>query len=90
MGQAARRIAVGIPSRPGAVFPALSTALRTVSGVIEGKSTARGATVGESGGISSVIAAFVSKLRSRMSRFPEMSAVRLIEGFYESEKGGLR
>ena len=79
-----------MPSKLRAVFPALSTALQTVLGVIEEKSIARGATVGESRGMSSVIAALVSKLRSRISRFPEISVVRLIEGFYGSEKGGLR
>ncbi len=79
-----------MPSRPGAVFPARRIALRTVSGVTGGKSIARGAVAGESNGMSSVTDTLVSKFRSRMSRFPDILAVRLADGFYGSENGGLR
>jgi hypothetical protein len=51
---------------------------------------ARGAVTGESNGISSVTNTLVSKFRSRISRFPDMLAVRPADGFYGSENGGLR
>jgi hypothetical protein len=78
-----------MPSRPRAVFLARRIALRTVSGVTGGKSMARGAVIGELNGISSVTDILVSKFRSRISRFPDMLAVRPADGFYGSENGGL-
>ena len=79
-----------MPSRPGAMFPACRIALRTVLGVMGGKSIAWGAVAGESNGMSSVTDTFVSKFRSRISRFPDILAVRPADGFCGSENGGLR
>ncbi len=72
------------------MFPARRIVLRTVSGVMGGKSMARGAVIGESNGISSVTNTLVSKFRSRISRFPDMLAVRPADGFCGSKNGGLR
>ena len=89
VSQAACRIAVGMLSRLKVVFLALSIVLQTISGVIEGKSITWGAIIGELRGISSVIATLISKLQSKILYFPEIFVVRLIKGFYKSEKGGL-
>jgi hypothetical protein len=71
------------------VFPAHRIALRTVSGVMGGKSIARGAVIGELNGISSITNTFISKFYRRISRFPNILAVRLAEGFYGSKNRGV-
>ena len=88
-GQAACRIAVGISSAPGAVFPASSTDLRTSSDVINGKSILRAAAVGQVSEMSPASAEFVSSSETSRFLFSSRDLAGGFSGCCGSLSGGL-
>ena len=90
IGQATLRTAVGISSRPRAVFPAFKIAVWVSAAVIGGKAILQVVAVGESKGISLASAEFVRRLCIRMPCFLLMSAAKPAFRFSRSLNRGLR
>ena len=89
-GQAALRIAVGISSRLGVVFPAPRMDLQMSVTVAGGNSILQMAVVGESKGMSPTSAVFVKRLQTRILHFLSISAASPINGFCRSVNRGLQ
>ena len=90
IGQATLRTAVGISSRPRAVFLAFRIALQVSAAIIGEKAILQVAAVGELKGISPISAEFVKRLRIRIPRFLLMSAAKPAFGFSRSLNRGLQ
>ena len=89
-GQAALRIAIGILSWPGTVFPASRIALQMSVAIMYRKSILQVAMVGESKGILLALAMFVRRFWTRMSHFSLTLAARPRYRFCGSVNRGLQ